>query len=298
MLSYDLASLLADSLARDRRPPDGLLHCSGDLCAPLRHVMLKAAGAPSAENDLASAVRLRIGTDLHTYFERSVLRGIPAMTEVKLDPWLPRGWSGTADWILWDAERRAFVLGDLKSVRPEGMQFILKGGAKNEHIHQLSAYWHALAHMGLPLVKGFGVLYVPTGQTGPRDSDVEPVLQWCEPLPFAYMSKLMAERRAAVEAYRASLTTPGEFLTDALAPVADRVQKLMPAKKDKPGQRDVLLVPDWYTRYCPFHTDLCPCSEQGSTKIGTWFFPTDAAPYYEPRAGYESITPGGLNARS
>jgi hypothetical protein len=66
------------------------------------------------------------------------------MQEVKLDRrWLPDGWSGTADWIFWNADLGGFVLGDLKTIKGDGITWIEKDGAKREHLWQLSAYWHA-----------------------------------------------------------------------------------------------------------------------------------------------------------
>jgi hypothetical protein len=63
--------------------------------------------------------------------------------------------------VFWNADLRGFVLGDMKTIKGDGVAWIEKDGAKKEHIAQLSRYWHALVAMGLPMVKGFGVLYWP-----------------------------------------------------------------------------------------------------------------------------------------
>jgi hypothetical protein len=68
-----------------------------------------------------------------------VAAGVPFMQEVRLDRWLPAGWSGTADWIMFDPERAAFVLGDMNTIKGDGTPWIEKDGAKLDHIEQLSA---------------------------------------------------------------------------------------------------------------------------------------------------------------
>src|SRR5215213_2274771 len=114
MLDFDVEALLRRRLEADRRPADGLLHCSGDLIGSLRHAQLRAAGAPTVISDIVGDTRMRIGTLTHTDFER-IFRGKPVMLEVALEDYLPTGWTGTCDWIAWNTERKAFVLGDLKT---------------------------------------------------------------------------------------------------------------------------------------------------------------------------------------
>lgn len=53
-----------------------------------------------------------------------VSAGTTFMQEVKLDRWLPTGWSGPADWAFFVAERGAFVLGDIKTIKGNGVQYI------------------------------------------------------------------------------------------------------------------------------------------------------------------------------
>jgi hypothetical protein len=61
---------------------------------------------------------------------------------------LCHGWaheaSGTADWVFWNADLGWFVLGDMKTIKGDGIAWIEKDGAKREHLWQLSCYWHAL----------------------------------------------------------------------------------------------------------------------------------------------------------
>jgi hypothetical protein len=224
---------------------------------------------------------MRIGTLTHTDFER-IFRGKPVMLEVNLRKWLPTGWTGTADWIAWNAEKKAFVLGDLKTSKAEAIPWIIKDGIKDTHQHQLSAYWYALRNMGVPLVRGYGVFYLPITQD--VREPVQPTWQEATPLDEGYMRDLMTERWALTSAYLLSIEADkrrnpgpkGKFLTSELAPVQERTIRAYWNKaaskaggKETPGV-EVKLVPDWSTSYCDFDRDLCDCSTQKPEKLGTW----------------------------
>lgn len=302
ILSHDVDALLRRRLAADRRPPDGKLHPSGDLCGSLRHSQLRAAGAPTIESDITSDIRLKIGTLVHSDFER-LFRGLPVMLEVKLDPWLPEGWSGTADWLLWDPERRAFQLGDLKTCKPESMGYILRDGVKKEHLWQVSSYYYACEAMGIPLVKGLWVYYLPTGQTGPADVNVAPSLQEANPLDRDLVLGTMAERWEATQAYlkaatvgttrtqlaaRGALGHIAPFLNDELAPVQPRelaVRWTSTASKaggkNRPGFK-VAYYPHWSTNYCPFPDELCDCRHQKVQTVGHYLREDDGKIVYRP----------------
>jgi hypothetical protein len=279
VIPVDLRGLVRKRLLEQRREPDGLLHASGDLLGSLRHAQLRLAGAPTIESELVSEVRLMTGTMWHTWLGESLVRaGVPVMQEVKLTPWLPEGWAGTADWVFYSAEHRAFVLGDLKTIKGEGMRWVLKEGAKEEHLWQLSCYWHALYDMGLPLVKGFGVIYLPMNDTTDRGERIEPAVMECEPIPREVIFPVMEARWAATQeylyelppnkgAYREVLSGDYSiFLTDKLAAPMARVQKIVWGGRS--NVFDVKLVPHWSADYCPYSEELCPCSTQGTTKIG------------------------------
>ncbi len=223
---------------------------------------------------------MRIGTLTHTDFER-IFRGKPVMLEVNLRRWLPEGWTGTADWIAWNAEKKAFVLGDLKTAKAEGIPWIIRDGIKDTHQHQLSAYYYALRNMGIPLVRGYGVFYLPITQD--VREPVQPTWQEATPLDEGYMRDLMSERWKLTEAYLESLpmhTKRGKaaaYLTDELAPVQERTIRTYWDKaaskaggKETPGVK-VKLVPDWSTSYCDFDRALCDCSTQKPETLGTWF---------------------------
>lgn len=288
----DLTSLLRTRLAESRRPPDGKLHPSGDLLGSLRHAQLRLAGAPTIESQIVSDTRLMTGTMWHSYLgEMLVGAGVPYMQEVKVTPGLPEGWSGTADAVFWNPDLRGFVLGDFKTIKGEGMKWVLKDGAKEEHIWQLSAYWWALYNMGLPLVKGFAVWYLPQNDTTERDELIEPVLMECDPLPRDLLWGVMEDRWQACQDYLISLDyfdgAYSSFVTDKLAPELDRVQKLYWNGKQKVW--DLKLVPHWSAQFCPYPTELCGCSTQSSNKVGHYTLDGE----YVPRKGeeYEDVEP-------
>lgn len=292
----DITTRLEEYLAKGRRPPDGLLHPSGDLIGPLRHTQLRAAGAPTIENNLISDVRMMTGTAWHSTFE-NVLRGTPGMFEVKLDKWLPEGWSGTADWVLWDDEYKAFVLHDLKTMKGDGIKYVIYDGVKEEHRWQGSAYWHALVKMGIPMLDVFRMYYLPMDV--PSDNpDIEPVMIEVAPIKSEVINEVMTFRWESTQTYLGSLTAtyPGEewveedWVTDYLADESDRVQGLRYNKLK--NEYDVKLLPHWTTRYCPYPDKLCQCRHQKTEKIGhyEWDFAQDVFRYV-PRKGYQAIQP-------
>jgi hypothetical protein len=260
-----------------QREPDSLLHASSDLTGSLRHVQLRLGNAPKKKRTAASSIRLAHGWLWHEWFHKTLIsKGVPFFHELNLSNFMPTGWSGTADWVFWHPDYHAFILGDLKTAKGESIYWINQRGAKEEHIWQLSAYYHALVQMGLPLVKGFGVMYWPM-------NDVEgetpvPTLEDCEPLTEDIVLGRMIERWLAAKPFL------GEWSVDDLAPEQEREQKLLWNKKM--GVFDVKLVPHWSTRFCDWNAPYCNCSSQGVNKIGQF----DLEGCYHPRKGYEDVS--------
>lgn len=293
LFPVDLPSIFLKEIEANRRPSDGLLHASTDLNGSMRHVMLRAAGAPSKSGSIASGIRLMHGTLWHEWFHKTLIqRGIPFFHELNLSAFMPEGWGGTADWVFWHPEYQAFCLGDLKTSKGEAMFWITKDGAKADHIWQLSAYFYALINMGLPMVKGMGVMYWPMNDT----SDGEPILptiQECDPLPEDVVMGRMESRWSETQEYLDYLPgqgklvpwPPEEYLNDKLAPVQDRVQKVVWSKPQ--GVFNVVLVPHWSARFCEFEPPLCTCSEQNTTKIGHYTLEGE----FIARNGYEDVNP-------
>ena len=302
MIPYDLVGVLKRGLEKDRRPPDGLLHCSSDLLGSLRHAQLRLAGAPTIESELVADIRLRTGTMWHEHFRDLMTgEGLAVMGEVRLDPWLPEGWSGTADWLFWDFDKRCFVLGDLKTIKGSGLYYIEREGVKPEHEAQLSAYYWAMVEAKMPVRKGFFVCYLPMDQdSGGREYEVEPVIIESLPIPKnelwpemeykwgqcqAYLARYRLDWKNAMSQHPAGKVS---FINDRIASTPERTQKMFWDKGN--GRFDLKLVPDWRTRFCPYPNELCDCSEQGSTKIGHYEMNTDEVKYV-PRKGYENVVP-------
>lgn len=221
--------------------------------------------------------------------------GVHVEQEIDVTPGLPEGWSGTADGLFWDSERKGFLLRDYKTIKGEGMRWVLKDGAKEEHLWQGSAYWHGLYVMGYPLVNEFEIFYLPQNDTAERDELIEPVTIACTPLPVELVFGLMAERWQACQVYLKDLSTytggrmkPDKldgFLRGTLAPEQPRVQKVYWNAKQKVF--DVKLVPHWSAQFCPYPEELCGCSTAGTNKIGHYTLEGK----YEPRKDYEEEIP-------
>lgn len=222
------------------------------------------------------------------------------MREVKLGDWLPTGWTGTADFLFFDPSNEAWVLADLKTTKGESYRYLRDGGAKEQHIWQVSAYWHALVEMGLPMLDRFAVIYLPKNNTTDKHEKVDVLVTDVKPLDEDLVYGVMEERWEATEKYLdACFDMPGttntpKWINEHLAPVQERLQKMWWSAKI--GGWEVKLAPHWSAAYCDFEDDLCDCSEAGTTKIGTWYWVDDdeaSEPglLYTPRKGYESIEP-------
>lgn len=298
-----ILDLLENALREDDWGNDGLLHASTDLVGPLRHTMLRMAGAPERPETWGSLVTLRIGKELHDWFEEALrLSRKPVMTEVSITDGLPQGWTGTADILLWSAKYRGFILYDLKTQKGESLQYIERDGAKTEHIWQASAYWHALVQMGLPMVDRAGIIYLPKNEDYSAEEPIEPKLAIVKPIKRETLWQEMYRRQDMVDTYLRSLPA-GEglisyqrdpsnmfFLNDMLAPPEARVQRMFKNK----DIWEIKLVPHWTAQFCRYDDELCDCghnlSGNKTTKIGQ-FVKTPAGWVYEARKGYELVEP-------
>ena len=105
LLPFDLAELIHHELVRERRPNDFRLHASSHINGSLRHAQLEVAGAPRIMSPLLSEITLRTGTFWHDWIHDTLRRlGVPYMAEVSMNPWLPTGWAGTLDALVWHPE--------------------------------------------------------------------------------------------------------------------------------------------------------------------------------------------------
>lgn len=272
------------------------LRPSTDLCDNLRHVQLRAAKAPTISKHVQADVRAMTGTLWHNFIDQRLQElGVPHMNSIFLGAGMPKGWSGTADWLIWDEEDGGFTLVDLKTTSEMALNFSLP---KPEHVAQVSAYYYAAKAMGFPLLPDCRIIYFPLdGGFSRKKEGLEYRVESF--LPYGGVFERMGEIHNDVEDYITSLDfdyrNPQEFmdgkdwfdgtryLTDALAPEQDRVQRVF---KDK-DKFTLKLVPHWTAQFCPFPTFLCGCSEQGENKIGEF---VDAGGFgwkYVPRKGFE-----------
>jgi len=294
LLPLDLTEVVHSELQRERRENDNLMHASSHITGSLRHAQLDVAGAPKVQSELLSEIVLMTGTMWHEWLHGALRRlGVPYMAEVNMNPWLPPGWGGTLDALVWNPEIKAFVLVDFKTAKGEGMRYIARDGAKEEHKLQTSAYWHAARKMGLPLAKAITVFYLPKNDTRSKDELIEPILADFEPYPARQLHATMKARRARVEEYMSSVPLKGtdepmvvsDWVTDALEGVQPREQRVYYDRAS--GTYELKMIPHWSAAYCPFPVELCDCSMQGTTKIG--FYDIDGT--YYPRKNYEQILP-------
>lgn len=310
MPGLDLTDVIRRGLAAGRRAPDGMLHPSSALVGSLRHAQLAVAGAPENPRPLVQDIRMQTGTMWHEWIERE-LRGLPVMSEVNLTPWMPPGWSGTADILVWNSEYGAFELHDVKTAKGESIPFVARDGAKKEHVWQVSAYWHAARRMlgKVGMRERAFVYYMPMNDTRRGSATPEPIIADFEPLPQAELTKVMVERAERTEAYLDSL--PADymgvvmhrdarlseiFLTPELAPEIEMELRL--ERESGPlvigdYQYRVVGNPHWSTMFCPYPVEICACStQQKNTTIGVWArAQSDGRWYYMPREGMEHIEP-------
>lgn len=284
MLPIDLSEIVENMLAEGRRTPDYLLHPSGHMLGSLRHAQLDVANAPRVGRSIASDVRLETGTMWHSRIaDRLRDEGIPVLAEVIVTPWLPEGWSGRPDLFVWNPEYKAFGLIDLKTIKGDGIRWIERDGPKEDHIWQISLYWHGAKKMGLPLIKRCGVFYLPVSEARKGSPDPKPTFVEFDPLPWSKLQPVVEGRWKSVKEYLDSLpfdptklpfNSHGEpfepdltaWITDKLAPVQPRVVQIRENKTS--GFQDVKMVPHWSTSYCEFPIELCDCSLQTENKVG------------------------------
>jgi hypothetical protein len=241
-------------------------------------------------------MRLITGTFFHELIHDQMRRkGIPHMPEVKLDYWLPAGWAGTADCLMWNAEHRAFALIDYKTIEGKGVYWIETQGAKEGHIWQLSAYLYAAEAMGIPVFTDEGyVLYIPITESQVVTGTQGALMEVVKPLDKEALHNHMADIKSNVDEYLYSLQfefrkwlpdSDEEYLTEFLADPPAREQKLFWDKDKKIFH--VRLVPPWGAKYCPYDEPLCTCSGLKTEKIGEFSLERE----YSPRDGYEEFTP-------
>lgn len=261
------------SLTGETRAHDGLLHASSHLTTPLRHVQLELSGAEQCPLTINELITFETGHLWHRKLE-GMFRDlqIPFMSEVDLTEWMPEGWGGRADWIAWSKKDKAFVLGDLKTIAGAGLPWVIREGAKEAHLWQLSSYWFALRDMGLPLLEGFAIAYLP------KDGNLSIQVLDCAMVEESLLHATMAHRKTQVAEY---LLNPDP---KNLAPIPPREEKRIWNAKTK--QLDLVLKPHYSSMYCRFVN--CGCGDESQEKQGHWIRDEFGAKQYVPRKGFDT----------
>lgn len=305
LLPIDLPEMIRAGLDAQAKQPDGLLHASS-LLEPLRHSQLRAANAPERPRPFTNEVTLMTGTLWHSWLERLLTGNLSinvsegegssnrslsptTLTEVRCTDGMPDGWSGTADWLIWSPADRAFVLGDLKTIRGAGLPYVLRDGAKIGHIWQVSSYWYALRNMGFPLVEGFSIVYLPKDEVPGKD--LQPAIMDCALVDEMELLDVMTQKKKAVDEYmeRQYNSPMISGWQDGLEPFPDR--ELHKVWNKKANVYDVVLKPHYLAAYCNFID--CGCNELGQTKVGHIedgkFVPRKGYEEYESRVTDEAL---------
>lgn len=205
MTYIDWEDLIRRVMEAEEREPDGKLHPSTHLDGSDRHAWLDIQRIPRQKKRFGNAARLYTGTMWHRDIMRQ-LQGAPAMFEVKLEPWLPEGWSGTGDIFLFVPELKRWHLTDLKST--DDVAKVETWGLKPTYRAQVASYADAASRMGLDMVDTADVVHFPIGGEGePRTLPVE-----VGPLERAQARQTMVELRDRVLGYQDLPPAPPDLL--------------------------------------------------------------------------------------
>lgn len=245
----DFTTLIRDGMEREEKVYDGLLHPSTHLDGSLRHAWLDLHGYPRLPKRFANQTRLDTGTYWHKRI-MGWLQGAPAMFEVTLTPWLPEGWAGTFDILLYDAHQMDWHLKDLKTI--EDIKKVETWGIKGTNAIQTQAYAGAIAKMGLRLNPVAEVVYIPIAGDGEPTTFEVPVTP--EAQEMARLTMLDVQQR--VLAYTDLPPIPADLVhyRRTLEGVTVHGQSHMSRG------------------FCPFHAEICGCKVESLkwTKLGTF----------------------------
>lgn len=288
----DILEVITQGLDSGARPKDNLLHCSKHIWWPLRFSQLEMSGEHMEPPEFLDQINMLTGTLHHSWIQEHLKRSKDrwwelVATEIDLTPYLPEGWTGTADWVFYDKEADHCILGDYKTIKPEAVQYLT--GVKSDHLLQLSCYNLGLTMAGYNMAPELFVFYLPKNKVWTHS--VAP--QQLSAKPIEYIRERMTTIRDEVLAY-----TTGQVALSRMP-----LPELKTSWNTKTGVFDVREVPNWMEAYtCPFNESLCPRTK--SRKLGhfdlnrKWTsrlnhkpigFPTEAM--YRKRAGYGPLRP-------
>lgn len=253
-MTTNLIGLLKQHWASPRN--DGMLHFSQHLQHDRHAVLAYTHGYPSVELPWSRVFPLVQGTGIHDLIHQAMDSLFDKyQPEVWIGPYhtdLGHTWVGTADAYV-EIDGQAWLL-DYKTISGPGALF-LDGKPKDEHILQVSAYYH----FGPMQNCKTAVVYFPTGPDYHK--------RWQEPmfLPFEPMHRVdVHERMVSVENAIFTAIETG-VLPD--APKGEYVWK-------KQGKTWKLIYrPHYTTMFCPWGSlidDPCGCSQDEGKLIATY----------------------------
>lgn len=245
---------------------DDYLHFSSHL-QHMRHAVVSYThGYPEVQRGWGNIAQLFMGTAMHEEIHR-----------VMADTFAPNyfdeisvpivevegvGWTGTADAVV-DVNGQRWLV-DYKTTSSQTFEY-LNGQPKDDHILQVSAYYHFLPLDLITPGTKCGVLYIPTSPNFSRKW-AEPQFMEFEPLPRDDIMGIMKETATAIALYRDE---------EVLPPVPEGEWKWTSNKRK--GVKELIYKPHWSTRYCPWAAlfdDPCGCSEEQSVFGGTYHIET------------------------
>jgi hypothetical protein len=283
---YFIAKALSEEISSWLRSKitTGKLHCS-QILSPLRHLQLgfvfPGDGIVTLEN-FSEVIPVTTGQLWHEFLSKAVRNcKYPCLSEINLDAGLPEGWTGTAD-LLVTEDSNSWILYDLKTLYSlKALDYI----PKDEHIWQVSCYYHALREIGFSVTDVI-LYYLPIlpGTSGVSQTDSRGIPIIVEPIDKEIVWEEMYEIRRSVLSFAESYEK-GMF-PENLAPFPDPTFKLQKLKT----LWKVWAYPHWSYRYCIFG-DICGCSNQPEKRLVAKYYPRsselelfiDNEPHLEPK---------------
>lgn len=208
-MSFSFEKLIKDGIQANNREPDYKLHPSTHLSIPLRRLELESIGYPKQKGKYDSSHRLLTGTLWHEWLEKLLTEsGATVSLELNVTSWLPTGWAGRLDCLLWDKARGKHDLYDFKTT---GDVTYVRREPKWEHVQQANLYMDAVASQIADCDKVY-IVYI-----GMNTDDV--VVHECT-LPRGQMAARAIDLYDKVKAYRLRCGI-GTFIDKPLLPTVE-----------------------------------------------------------------------------
>lgn len=241
---------------------DDYLHFSSHLQHARHAVIAYTHGYPEVRKEWGSVAQLTMGTAMHEqiHYIMDEKFGLWYQSEIPVTPFFIRevGWTGTADAVV-DVDGQRWLI-DYKTTSSQTFEY-LNGQPKDDHILQVSAYYHFLGDEIITPDTRVGVLYIPTSPNFSRKW-ANPQFMEFEPLPKDEILSVMDSTVAAIERYSEE---------DVLPPVPTGEWKWTNNKRK--GVKELIYKPHWSTRYCPWSSlfdDPCGCCNEQPVFGGTY----------------------------